>query len=386
KGARRLSCRNSLQCTTASGHCFSALMIIGSLAVGIILLSNGDVCLALCIVVGAFCVAGMGIFTMLAMVLLFVAVLLFVTALRVMVTIATSLRHPIQAICAIPLNWKRVALCDSAAVIPELLPGLREHRVLHGRLSATALTDLFWAQRSHYFPESDELKQLREHGMTFDEGDVFLLVGLPVTVVCLYVPALLYRFSLKSTSYLYVLLLGIIGVLYGKYRVFGEAPAKERLALASQDRVSLVFGLITFGSVIVLPIGVIALVRTVRAGLPAIPERFAFIVDFFTVHPTIGWWNLMQLANAALAVLTLPVARLAVRRPRFMGVADHSVRLMVFTRGVLTVGLILWFLAVVWYRVGWDGLTEFFGAVIETIRGIEFNPSLPGPPPSEPVA
>lgn len=310
-----------------------------------------------------------------------------VFGVRVACTLISLATHPIESISVVPVNWKRVALSENVWVVLEIVPGVNADTELRDRFSVVRYISTY---REH---AREGLEGYLEFGK--DAHIVLILYPILMAILSLggvaalfllYVPALLYRFSLKSTSYLYLLLLGVIGVLYGKYRVFGDAPADERLGHASGDRTSLVFGLVTFGYVLVLPIVVMSLARMAGARLPAMPERFAFVADFFTMHPTFGWSNVMQLANAALAVLTLPVAWLAVRRPRIMGVADHGVRLMVFTRGLLTVGLILWFLAVLWHRVGWDGLAEFVSAVVETIRGVRFDPSLPGPVPSEPVA
>lgn len=136
---------------------------------------------------------------------LLILILAAVSALfvRVVATIVTLLKYPVESITSIPLNWFTIALVMDMKHPPELLPGLNRYG------DDAELRFVTWPWFSGLFkeilkgPPDNRETAIRE---TIQLSFVsFLFYGF------LYFPALIYRFSLKATSLIYLPFIWIIG-------------------------------------------------------------------------------------------------------------------------------------------------------------------------------
>jgi hypothetical protein len=121
---------------------------------------------------------------------------------RVWATLVTAIRAPANTIASIPSNWQRYCLSMDTMHPPEMVPGMELVRP----------TSVAYLHVSEFLTNSGKLY--------FTRGDRTLLVfvaqlplALLAVALCLaafWLPAILYRWSLKSTTLVYLPLLWII--------------------------------------------------------------------------------------------------------------------------------------------------------------------------------
>jgi hypothetical protein len=99
---------------------------------------------------------------------------------RVTVFARSLLAHPIEAISYIPENWRKVVLCTDTGTLPELIPGLAD------------------------LPLTDRRNALRLYGLEFwfEEwpSSWYVRFWLVLAALPIFVAAMVYRWSLKSTA------------------------------------------------------------------------------------------------------------------------------------------------------------------------------------------
>jgi len=106
---------------------------------------------------------------------------------------ATVVRHPLDSLQAIPSNWRWVTLETDLFHPPEVVPGAERHLQASNLKYAPLLTFESYLTEFRRYPASDS-------GARFAD----VLLG-----ALTYLPAMLYRFSLKSTCAIYLPLLFI---------------------------------------------------------------------------------------------------------------------------------------------------------------------------------
>nr|VFK25521.1 MAG: hypothetical protein BECKMB1821G_GA0114241_10149 [Candidatus Kentron sp. MB]VFK31686.1 MAG: hypothetical protein BECKMB1821I_GA0114274_102611 [Candidatus Kentron sp. MB]VFK75611.1 MAG: hypothetical protein BECKMB1821H_GA0114242_102710 [Candidatus Kentron sp. MB] len=140
---------------------------------------------------GAVAAAGAGAGAKIAFIALFLipfAVGIWLRSLGV--RLAATLRHPIRGLKKLPENWRRILWALDSHHAPELVPGLSARNDLSSALSLSGMVEKIRA-------EDDWTDRL------------VLLPLLPI----FFLPGLLYRWSLKSTCWLYLPLIYLGGGL-----------------------------------------------------------------------------------------------------------------------------------------------------------------------------
>lgn len=112
---------------------------------------------------------------------------------RIIATIATTIRHPLQGISKIPANWWTSSACIDSRQPMEVLPG---------GARASPRRDFEW------LVPSTALKELV--AKTNRSRFVLYLIAVPTFVVTLLGPALFYRWSLKGAALVYSPLVWIV--------------------------------------------------------------------------------------------------------------------------------------------------------------------------------
>jgi hypothetical protein len=121
-----------------------------------------------------------------------------ITAVKVGVTAYFSMRHPYESLCAIPKNWRKVVFALDCATLPEVLPGIEsiDTRQERHSLSLIKVSDLQVEVRNSY--------RGGIRGKTVAAALVFVALGV-------FVIAVAYRYSLKSTALIWSPLVWIAG-------------------------------------------------------------------------------------------------------------------------------------------------------------------------------
>ena len=160
-------------------------------------------------------------------------VLLVTPAVRLIAVLVTAIRHPILTISSIPANWYRTAWCLDITHPPEILPGYEE----------TGKQDLFKFSIEISYRKSAKAFYGRDdrgkHSWAFH---LARLAVLSLVLVPTFLPALLYRWSLKATSLIYS---SLIWLAYVSTRRMDDLPSMLRRHRKSDiTRMTAVYSLI----------------------------------------------------------------------------------------------------------------------------------------------
>jgi hypothetical protein len=200
---------------------------------------------------------------------------------RIAATVSTFLRHPWAAFQAIPKNWSRVALATDSLLSPEPVPG------------APRMTPSRWRKSA--------LK-----GRTGLNRLVCACIGVPLLFVILFLPALIYRWSLKATSIIYAPLVFIARSTFGE-----GTDLRTKLELIKRSdltRIRALYGVVFIVAFLVKLVLMMKWSGFVEAwkGNP--------ITEFLSLYiapPEIPKWQIAELVNSVLAVGAMLFARQA---------------------------------------------------------------------------
>jgi len=132
---------------------------------------------------------------------------LIILVTKVAATVTMAVCHPVAAFRAIPMNWKRVVLALDFRTAPEPLPGVNQ-------LHETALKQIEFSVFLRFDKSREHMvESLREAWRTSEVRVVntLLLSGLlGLLLLFIYLPALLYRWSLKASALIYAPLLYVV--------------------------------------------------------------------------------------------------------------------------------------------------------------------------------
>lgn len=209
------------------------------------------------------------------------------------VRLVATLRHPWRGLCTMPENWRRIVWVLDSRHPPELVPGLM--------VQTPALS----------WPEIQTI--IRSHGI------MRKLFGL-LAFFCFFLPAILYRWSLKSTIWLYWPLLYLESLPQGQD--WSEADG-WRLALRSGywERLRRWLSLWMVGVALFLLLNP--------------PSFLATLWD----HPLITWERRMAWQASALTMILLTLA---------IQWASRSARLFVWLRGLVWLRNVCGILLLIW--------------------------------------
>lgn len=206
--------------------------------------------------------------------------------------------HPLTTFGAIPANWRRVALATDLHHAPEMVPGIDKGDGHSGFRFADAWPEFRRMTRA------PELRRVRH---------VLSSIVFAVLLVVMYVPTLLYRWSLKSTSVVYFPLLWAAF----KGRRGGDTPAQQLETIATDQGERLVrwYAGIVLIFLTVLPFVLAAPLHPIIA-----PVQSAFgvdLVDFWLFTGEIKLWHVVRVINAGITMGLFLFADKALRRIKY---------------------------------------------------------------------
>ena len=154
------------------------------------------------------------------LILLFMVVFAFLCLIvKVAVGIWMLIRHPILSVSAIPNNWRRLVLCTDSVAPPEFLPGSRE--ILDKFYEVTRRDEVSGTDQEH-FGILDIDRHWERYRSKTNKSFIDYFGYLP-PLIMFSVPAVAYRFSLKSTAIVWSPLLWELSPNLGDER--GQAAA-----------------------------------------------------------------------------------------------------------------------------------------------------------------
>lgn len=115
---------------------------------------------------------------------------------RVIATLNTIIRHPLLSIESIPTNWWRIVACVDTLHAPEPLPGFLVRR------NEPSIQGFLRDENIEFYRELFDLTKMRE--------SIPNLFNVILIFPSVYIPALVYRWSLKGTSIIYGPLVWVI--------------------------------------------------------------------------------------------------------------------------------------------------------------------------------
>jgi hypothetical protein len=194
----------------------------------------------------------------------------------------------------IPLNWYRIVLATDMVHPPELLPGIElpKYQVLTGEFSEFLCSE--WI------------------GKLITQSDVFGKMFRVINGIFLFLPALLYRWSLKSSALFYLPFLWIIGTSVRRQHL--QLHIDEQLTLWKESALAMI-GLI-YAFIVVIFFTALPLFFRIKLQHLALPqhELIDLIVPFFV---TFEWeaWHVARLIAALITIGTwLYVDRILIQR------------------------------------------------------------------------
>lgn len=228
-----------------------------------------------------------------------VAVAVACLVARVASTIIALMREPTTAFRAVTVNWRRVSCATDMNCQPELLPGLE------GRNCPSALSQFMPGQ---YFPKIFTAS-------SGHESLAVILLTVPM-ILFVYLPSFIYRFSLKSTSLIYMPFMFVIRSHIGE-----DLTAKERIhdvKFGATETLQWWYSLIVVIANCVALSFLSARIAVLNHAIDAGGPMMALLCDLFL--PTNGQqltlkaWHLARFANSAIVLWLFHFADRAERR------------------------------------------------------------------------
>ncbi|MCH8905533.1 MAG: hypothetical protein IH840_00460 [Candidatus Heimdallarchaeota archaeon] len=214
-------------------------------------------------------------------ILAFIFVIIFV---RVFAIIAYALRHPLESLRAIPGNWARINLCLDSCHSPEPLPGVEVRSspmARELRLGSFFLTSkrIYGSSRNIFYR-------------------IIITGGLLAVGGVVYLPAFVYRWSLKSTSVIYLPLLWIIGTSIWRGRELLQLC--NDIVRSAFERLRQVYAVFV---VIVLTLLPLLSWKHLRPLIESVQEYVGWeIVNIYLITNEIQTWHLARFVNACLTL------------------------------------------------------------------------------------
>ncbi len=199
---------------------------------------------------------------------------------RITATLVTVFRAPLLSVHAIPVNWRRLSLMIDTGCPPEIMPGIE------GSDRPDVVESLrFSAFRSVF--SVDDLESVLEK---VARG----LLGFAIGVI-LFLPSFFYRFSLKSTSLVYLPLIWLVSG--PKLSEGSQKDYVEDLVESAFERIARYWAVVVLGVFTLLPLTYIAL-----QAAPPVWGRSGFIKDYFVPIEIINSWHVTRSLSAAIAI------------------------------------------------------------------------------------
>ena len=221
--------------------------------------------------------------------------------IKFIATTFTFFRHPLTSLQAIPKNWYRIVLATDTAHPPELLPGMESRQYNH-------LIEAFEGIRFRPWLENNVNNQ----------NNAILKIFSGILTLIIFLPALLYRWSLKSSALFYLPFLWIIGTPAHRQRL--QENLDEQIELWKDtkfNQAGVVYAWIVLIFFTALPLFLRIHLTDLLAISPATGHHLIeTIVPFFVAFE---WeaWHVAQLFGAVITVgVWFYVDILAIQRKR----------------------------------------------------------------------
>lgn len=182
---------------------------------------------------------------------------------------------PAEAIAAIPDNWRKIVLCTDATTLPELVPGLE---------ALPSFSDLF-------------ILRFADAARDLWLGRARQAAGLTYILMFIYLPASLYRWSIKSTSLIWSPLLWAFRPIQINEDALQLAKRIQFLTIYKISRIYSAVVLILFSAKLYL----IVAWASIRAPFERLPGWDT--IAHYLVPEAIPGWHVAAAINAALTWL-----------------------------------------------------------------------------------
>jgi hypothetical protein len=196
-------------------------------------------------------------------------------------------RHPLTSLQAIPANWYRIVLATDSMHPPELLPGIESQQ-------NRELIDRF-----HNLRFREWLRAVS------NDNDVASKISHRIITPILFLPAFLYRWSLKSSALFYLPFIWIAGTPTRLKKLHENLD--EQLAIwkdSALAKVGFIYAAIVIVFFTILPLFLKIKLHDLSAALPANQHGLIdTIVPFFVTFE----WKAWHVARFLAAVITLGV-------------------------------------------------------------------------------
>lgn len=252
------------------------------------------------------------------------------------------LRAPIKAVQAIPWNLWKIAGATDFHHPPEIVPGIETSpkNVDKRYLFSRHLTHTFRSLRGIYADRSVFFKLIFLAGRLFQ-------IGL------IYIPALSYRWSLKSTVFVWLPLVFFVKISRAKGEALAERLDKIFSGVFEKGRRYIAGFDILF--LFLLPMVVFIYIDPIKNSF----------VDFFLFTGTVKLWHVARIVNAFIAIGLYGIADNALRRIKYgrppnANLIHNVISVSLFIRGFLGIYLILKLLDIIISKIDWtEYWTEF---------------------------
>lgn len=254
-------------------------------------------------------------------------------------------RHPITTFGAIPRNWRRVALATDLHHPPEMVPGIEQGDEHVGFRLAPVL-------RATTRKLNPDLPRRQRVMLSLVHW-----VVLGVVLVLCFGPALLYRWSLKSTSAVYFPLLW--AAFKGRR---GENRAAHRVEMITTDQAERIVRWYAWVVLIFLTILPAVLAAPLQPIIARVQSAFGVeVVDFWLFTGQIKLWHVVRVFNAIITVGLFLFADKALRRikhgdPHSDELVHKIIGTCLFVRGFLGLYLAAKLLHTVITSVDWSAV------------------------------
>lgn len=206
-------------------------------------------------------------------------------AIRTVTLVVAAVCHPMSAIKAIPVNWRRFTLATDFAHPPEVIPG-------HWRYGAkNSPYHWSWVRGWAFLPPRDN----------YDLLDLFrtLMNSLlfPLSLLILYLPAVLFRMSLKSTCVVY---LPVLWLLSASPQALDP---RRRLEFIKENELEKLRRRYSVGALVLFYIAPILFVSLFNKQIGLLHNYLgqnADLISIYTFLFTVRPWHIVRLVNILL--------------------------------------------------------------------------------------
>ncbi len=264
--------------------------------------------------------------------IVFIPLLLSFAPIRVFATVVTVLRSPAAVIRAIPWNWRRIAVATDFCRSPQFLPTPDDATLLGGMDMGDGY-DLYRGYR-------EKLDRAGE-GATWAIAAVIWWLMLSVVLLLAGLPAILYRWSLKSTAIIWFPLLWALREVAPS-----DKPLRARLSLFEKSDLVRFVLLVSAAALLAFALKLWFWNEAAHAAAAWNETLGGRIATIHIAPGVIEWWQVATVLNSAIAIVLWLYVRSCLRHikvgvPRREVAVERVLGWTLFVRRLLTTYTIL---------------------------------------------